>query len=521
MPPAFAADPAPTVTDITVAPYEASNPLVPSASLPFLAVTLTVERELPDVGDTFEVRTPAGTRAVLSAGASIVDASGASLVDVSVTAQGVDGDTVTGAFTETAANSRKVSGTFTFFLQVVGSGLLSDGGGTYQAVFDADGVRHATDISYGIAIDLFERVGGHWVHGVTPSSAGRFVVQAKAEGDSALAARGGLWVAAGVDPSPPFSGSAPDCDAAQLRRFAVDPGPANIPVSGGTVLVAGSDYVLNCDDFLDGASVVSATIPDPIDGAFYLLSSPREVTGEMTYFPTDNPAVPEAGRFVGLFNTVGSVSDALHDPSGNTQTSTLLMYTGRSGGTGVVEAASPGLDLDTVASPVAGTIVHPGDRLGYAFTLTNTGNVPLADATLTADLASLLRAARIDRPIAATKGAAVLDGDVLSWTGVIAPGESVTVSFSALVITGGRAIVVDVEAASPGARGGAVPVDHQILTLDVAAVLPAEVDHGGQTLPPELARSGGDGSALVATGIALAFVGSMLIALRRARRPLA
>ncbi len=40
--PALAAEPAPTVTDISVAPYEASNPLVPSAALPFLAVTLTV-----------------------------------------------------------------------------------------------------------------------------------------------------------------------------------------------------------------------------------------------------------------------------------------------------------------------------------------------------------------------------------------------------------------------------------------------------------------------------------------------
>jgi len=32
--PALAAEPAPTVTDISVAPYEASNPLVPSAALP-------------------------------------------------------------------------------------------------------------------------------------------------------------------------------------------------------------------------------------------------------------------------------------------------------------------------------------------------------------------------------------------------------------------------------------------------------------------------------------------------------
>lgn len=519
--PALAAEPAPTVTDISVAPYEASNPLVPSAALPFLAVTLTVERELPNAGDTFEVRAPAGARVVLSEDASIVDASGAALVDVVVTAHGADGDTMTGTFTEAAANSRKVSGTFTFFLQVVGSGILAAGGGIYHAEFAADGARHTVDVAYGVSIDLFQHVGGHWVHGATPSSVGRFVVQTKAEGDSALAARGGQWVTASADPSPPFSGSTPDCDAVQLREFAADPGPVNIPVSGGTVLVAGSDYILDCDDSLDGVPVVSATIPNPIDGAFYLLSSPREVTGAVTYLPADNPAVPEAGRFVGLFNTIGSVSDALHDPSGSTQTSTLLMYTGPSAGIGVTEAASPRLDLDTTASPAEGTSLRPGDRVGYEFTLTNSGNVPLTDATLTADLASLLRAARIDRPIGATTGVAVLEGDVLRWTGAIAPGDSVTVSFSALVITGGAAIVVDVEAASPDARGGAVPVERQTLTREVVALPPPAVAQGNQTLPAELARSGGGGPGLVAFGIALASAGAMLLVRRRARHPLA
>lgn len=516
--PASAAEPAPTVTDISVAPYEASNPLVPSAALPFLAVTLTVERELPDAGDTFDVRTPAGTRAVLSEPAAIVDAAGAALVDVAVTAQGPDGDTVTGTFTETAAKSRKVSGTFTFFLQVVGSGILAGSGGTYQAVFDADGVRHTAEVRYGTAVDLFERVGGHWVHGATSSSAGRFVVQAKAEGDAALAARGGQWVAAGADPSAPFTGSAPDCAGVQLREFAADPGPVNIPVSGGTVLIAGTDYTLNCDDALDGTPVVSATIPHPVDGVFYLLSSPREVTGAVTYLPTDNSAVPEAGRFVGVFSAIGAVSDALHDPSGSTQTSTLLLYTGRSGGTGATEAASPKLDLATAMSPPAGTVLRPGDRVGYEFTLTNTGNVPLTDATLTVDLASLLRAARIDGAIGATEGVAVLQGDVLRWTGAIAPGESVTVSFTALVTTGGTAIVVDVEAASPDARGGAVPVDHQTLTSEVVAAPPTVIDDGGGTLPAELARSGGDVSALAVPGIALAFAGAVLLTMKRARR---
>lgn len=516
---ALAAEPTPTITDISVAPYEASNPLVPSAALPYLAVTLTVERDLPNAGDTFAVRTPAGTRAVLSERASIADAAGAALVDLAVTAQGPDGDTVTGTFTETAANSRKMSATFTFFLQVVGSGILSDGGGTYHAVFDADGVPHTADVSYGTAVDLYQHVGGHWVHGATSSSPGRFVVQAKAEGDSSLAARGGQWVAAGADPSPPFTGSAPDCADVQLREFAADPGPVNIPVSGGTVLVAGDDYSLNCNDSLDGTPVVSATIPHPVDGVFYLLSSPREVTGAVTYLPADNPAVPEAGRFVGLFTAIGAVSDALRDPSGSTQMSTLLMYTGRSGGTGITEAASPGLDLDTAASPAEGSSLRPGDRVGYEFTLTNTGNVPLMDATLTAGLASLLRAARIDGRIGATRGSAVLEGDALRWTGALAPGESVTVSFSAVVATGGTAIVVEVEAASPGARGGAVPVDHQTLTRDVVAVPPpADVDHGSQALPRELARSGGDGSALAVTGIALVLAGMMLIVRRRARR---
>ena len=513
--PAAAAAPASSVSAVMVAPYEAANPLVPSAALPYLAVTVIVDRELPDAGDTFVVQAPAGTRVVLSAPSSMVDADGAALVDVAVTAQTDGGDTITGTFTPKAADSRRVSGTFTFFLQVVGSGILDAGGGTYRPVFLADGVRHTAVVPYGVAIDLFERVGGYWLSGATSSSSGRFVVQAKAVGDAALAAHGGQWIAAGAEPTPPFSGSAPDCGAVEVRAFAVDPGPVNIPISGGTDLAAGTDYILNCADSSDGVPVVSATIPDPVDGVFYVLSSARDVTGEITYFPTDGTDVPAAGRFVGLFSTVAATGDASRDPSRPTQTSTLLMYSGRSGGVGTAEEALPDLDLAAASSPAAGTMLRQGDRVGYRFTLTNTGNVPLASATLTADLMSLRRAARIDGPVEATRGAAILDGDALRWTDTLAPGESVTVSFTAVVTRGGAAIVVGVESSSPGARGGAVPVEQQTLASEVAAEPPA---NGAATAPRELARTGADSSGPALLGIVLALAGAALAVVGRTRR---
>ena len=522
--PAVAAPSSP-VTGISVAAYEAANPLVPSAALPFLAVTVEFTHDLAAAGESFDVRTPAGTRAVLSSGATVTDAAGgAALVTMTLVESGAGGDVVRGTFTEAAADAVSVSGDITFFLQVVGSGLLDEAGGVYSAEFDAGGETFRSDVSYGPAVDLYQRVGGHWASGSTATSSARFVVQAKAIGDDAAAEFGGLWIAAGAEESAPFGASVADCSATTLQVFADDPGPVNLPLSGGTLLTEGDDFTLNCDDTLDDRPVVSATVPAPREGAFYVLSSPRDTTGEVTYFPVDNLAIPEVARQVSLYSALGAVSDASRDPSHPTQTSTLLLYSGRTAGTAVTVAAVPGLALEATAVPDSAVEVRPGDRIRYRMTLTNTGNVTLTDATLTADLASLLRSASIDGAITASVGQARLDGSVVRWVGALAPGDAVTVSFTALVRVGGGVIDVEVAAESPGARGGAVATEPQSFEHEVAAVAPpTPTDPTGPTEQPttargDLAQTGADSSAAALLGAMLVLAGGIVTVVVRLRR---
>ncbi|KQR40166.1 DUF11 domain-containing protein [Microbacterium sp. Leaf159] len=516
--PASAASPSP-VTAVSVAPYEAANPLVPSAALPFLAVTVEFERELAAAGETFDVRTPAGTRAVLTSDATVTDAvGGAPLVDVTVAESGATGDLVRGTFTPAAADAVSVAGSFTFFLQVVGSGVLDAAGGVYSTEFESDGAVFRTDVPYGTAIDLYERTGGHWVSGATATSPARFVVQAKAIGDEAAAESGGQWVAAGTEEVPPFGASVADCAATTLRVFDDDPGPVNVPVEGGTPLTEGVDYTVNCDDTLDGQPIVSATIPAPVEGAFYVLSSARDATGESTWFPVDNTAIPEVARQVALYSAVGAVSDASRDPSHPTQKSTLLLYTGRTAGTAVTVAAAPALALVASAEPDSGAEVHPGDRIRYEMTLTNTGNVPLTDATLTADLASLLRSAGIDGAFEASVGQARLEGSVLRWVGALVPGEAVTVSFTALVRVGGSVIDVDVSAESPGARGGAVATAPQSFEHEVIADATPESATPTDPSRGALAVTGADSSGAAALGGMLVLAGAAVSIVAAVRR---
>lgn len=514
--PASAASSSP-VTAVTVAPYEAANPLVPSAALPFLAVTVEFDRELAVAGETFDVRTPAGTRAVLSADATVTDAAGgAPLVDVTVAESGATGDLVRGTFTPAAADAVSVTGSFSFFVQVVGSGILDAAGGVYTADFESGGEVFRSDVPYGIAIDLYERTGGHWTSGATATSPARFVVQAKAVGDETSADFGGQWVAAGTEETAPFGASVADCSATTLRVLDEDPGPVNVPIQGGTLLTEGLDFTVNCDDTLDGQPIVSATIPAPRQGAFYVLSSARETTGETTWFPVDNPAIPEVARQVALYSAVGAVSDASREPSHPTQKSTLLLYAGRTAGTAATVTAVPGLALDASAEPGTGAEVRPGDRIRYRMTLTNTGNVPLTDATLTADLTSLLRSAGIDGAFQASVGRAALEGGVMRWVGSLAPGEAVTVSFTALVRVGGSVIDVDVAAESPAARGGAVAAEPQSFEHDILAVVPTDPDVPTIPVAPAdpprgaLAQTGADSSTAASVGGALVLAGVVI-----------
>jgi uncharacterized repeat protein (TIGR01451 family) len=99
----------------------------------------------------------------------------------------------------------------------------------------------------------------------------------------------------------------------------------------------------------------------------------------------------------------------------------------------------------TVVKQVDQATVQPGQTARYTVTATNTGQVALTAAVLTDDLSGILDDATVSA-ITASVGSAQLVGTDLVWTGDLAPGAAVTVSYQATVhnpVTGGDRVLTN------------------------------------------------------------------------------
>ena len=87
----------------------------------------------------------------------------------------------------------------------------------------------------------------------------------------------------------------------------------------------------------------------------------------------------------------------------------------------------------TVSKAASSTVVEPGDVVTYTVTVENTGQVAYADGSLasfTDNLSSVLDDATFN---GAPPSGATLSGSTLSWSGALAVGETVTVTYSVTV----------------------------------------------------------------------------------------
>jgi uncharacterized repeat protein (TIGR01451 family) len=102
----------------------------------------------------------------------------------------------------------------------------------------------------------------------------------------------------------------------------------------------------------------------------------------------------------------------------------------------------PGFLLEKEAS--SGVVVA-GDRVDYTVTYTNTGLVDVADAAFSDDLHDVLDDATLVGAVEASVGVVALIDDVLEWTGPLAAGSSVTVTYSVVVNTplSGNGLIVN------------------------------------------------------------------------------
>ncbi|MFE2771132.1 DUF7927 domain-containing protein [Microbacterium resistens] len=125
------------------------------------------------------------------------------------------------------------------------------------------------------------------------------------------------------------------------------------------------------------------------------------------------------------------------------------------------DVLSPAYTFEKSANPVSETTVEVGDTVTYTLTGVNTGDAPLEPVTITDDLSEVLsRAAMSGEPTATIDGnaadAPVLEGTTLSWSGALAPGQRVVVTYAVTVGDEATGQLENIASSQAQAPGGAV-----------------------------------------------------------------
>ncbi|GAA3409812.1 DUF7927 domain-containing protein [Streptosporangium vulgare] len=99
-------------------------------------------------------------------------------------------------------------------------------------------------------------------------------------------------------------------------------------------------------------------------------------------------------------------------------------------GGGEPEVREPKVEITKTASPV---LAKPGQKITYTVKLRNTGDTGRSDFTFTDDLSGLLDDARFDHDQSATSGTVSFAAPEVTWTGDVAAGQTVTVTYGVTV----------------------------------------------------------------------------------------
>ena len=127
----------------------------------------------------------------------------------------------------------------------------------------------------------------------------------------------------------------------------------------------------------------------------------------------------------------------------------------------------------TIVNTASTPVTTPGGVVGYTITATNSGQATLTGATLTANFVPALDDGTYNGDATATTGTVTLAsaGSTLTWTGNLAVGAAVTISFSVTVNnpdTGDKTLTNTVASATPGSTcpsGSANPACTAVTTV--------------------------------------------------------
>ena len=164
----------------------------------------------------------------------------------------------------------------------------------------------------------------------------------------------------------------------------------------------------------------------------------------ITYTVTVNN--PDTGDKL-LIDSVSSTATGSSCPPGSVAAACLV----------TVAVLTPALTIVTAAVTTSGSnaVATPGGVVTYTITVTNTGQVPYAGASLSDPLTGVLDDAAYDGDAAATAGTVSYASPVLSWTGDLAVGAAAVITFTVTVNnpdTGNRTLAGTVTSATAGSN---------------------------------------------------------------------
>jgi len=162
--------------------------------------------------------------------------------------------------------------------------------------------------------------------------------------------------------------------------------------------------------------------------------------------------------------------------------------------------SQPGLSYTKTSDPVSGSTVKSGQVVTYTVTVVNTGNTGLYPVEVADNLANVLAHATPVEGSVTTKvngslliNQAVITGDELSWSGPLAAGDTLAISYQVTVnpgLTSNDSLIngVTVSGAIPGDPDPIVPT----CTTDCSSTLTGEDEPGSGTDNPDGPGSGTD-----------------------------
>ena len=241
--------------------------------------------------------------------------------------------------------------------------------------------------------------------------------------------------------------------------------------NAGQVAYAGITIAGDLTDIFDDASpggdqtATSGTLSVTSTGITWTGSIP--VGGSVTITGTVTINDPDAGNKV-MASTLSTAAAGSNCPSGGTDPRCSVS----------VAVQIPALSITQTADATAAV---PGQQVGFTVTIADTGPTPYTGITVT-DTLRMLNDATYGGDAAATAGTVSYASPVLTWTGDLAPGATVTITFTATVDdpdTGDKLLAAAAASAAAGSScppgsgntgcNIAIPVLTPALTITAAA----------------------------------------------------